>query len=74
MSVSSWSLSTALGHPAPARSGRRLRVGRHFRLGAAPAVLILGLVVAVAVIAPERPADQGEICLRHNSPAACRVW
>jgi hypothetical protein len=74
MSVSSWSLSPGLGHPAPARSGhRRLRAGRHCWLGA-PAVLTLGLLVAAAVIAPEHPTNQEEICLRHNSPAACRVW
>ncbi|MCP9873976.1 hypothetical protein KBY92_10430 [Synechococcus sp. Cruz CV-v-12] len=61
--------------PAAARAGRRRpQAGRRSRLGA-PAALVVGLLlVAAAVIAPERPEDQGEICLRHNSPAACRVW
>ncbi|MCT0199148.1 hypothetical protein KQ313_05605 [Synechococcus sp. CS-1325] len=46
------------------------------RLGrsAAPAILAAGLLLAAALVAPERPGDQEEICLRHNSPAICRVW
>ncbi|MCP9885443.1 hypothetical protein KBY97_09965 [Synechococcus sp. ATX 2A4] len=40
----------------------------------APAVLALGLVLAVAVIAPEAPEREEGICVRHNGPAACRVW
>lgn len=40
----------------------------------APAVLVLSLVLAVAVIAPEAPEREEGICVRYNGPAACRVW
>ena len=38
----------------------------------APAVL--ALVLAAALLAPEQPAAQAEICQRHNGASACRVW
>jgi hypothetical protein len=37
-----------------------------------PAVVLL--VLAAAVLAPEQPDAQAEICERHNGAAACRVW
>jgi hypothetical protein len=37
-----------------------------------PAVVVM--VLAAAVLAPEQPAAQAEICERHNGVAACRVW
>ena len=37
-----------------------------------PAVVVL--VLAAAVLAPEQPEAQAEICERHNGVAACRVW
>jgi hypothetical protein len=42
----------------------------------APAVgpLVLGLVLAAALLAPEQPVAQEGICQRHNGVAACRVW
>lgn len=51
-----------------ARLLRRLRVAD----GLLPLVLLL--VLGIALIAPERPDVQADICQRHNGPAACRVW
>ena len=40
--------------------------------------MVLPAVVAVllgaALLAPEQPAAQAEICERHNGVAACRIW
>ena len=46
----------------------RLRAGQLV----APAVLVA--VLAVLLLAPEQPQAQADICQRHNSAAACRVW
>lgn len=35
---------------------------------------VVALVLAAALVAPEQPRAQAEICERHNGPAACRVW
>jgi hypothetical protein len=35
---------------------------------------VVSLVLAAALVAPEQPRAQAEICERHNGPAACRVW
>ena len=35
---------------------------------------VVTLVLAAALVAPEQPRAQAEICERHNGPAACRVW
>jgi len=35
---------------------------------------VLGLLLLAALLAPEQPAAQAEICERHNGVAACRVW
>jgi hypothetical protein len=37
-------------------------------------VLAVALLIAAIVLAPETPQEQAEICQRHNSAAACRVW
>jgi hypothetical protein len=52
---------------APPRPQRRRGV-----LGLAP--LVLGLVLAAALLAPEQAEQQGRICQRHNGSAACQVW
>jgi len=39
-----------------------------------PAACALALLAAAVVIAPERPWVDGQICQRHQNPAACRVW
>lgn len=36
--------------------------------------MALVLMLVAAVVAPEQPVRQGDICERHNGPAACRVW
>jgi hypothetical protein len=51
-----------------ARLLRRLRVAD----GLLPLALLL--VLGIALIAPEQPDVQADICQRHNGPAACRVW
>ena len=43
--------------------------GRSLRL-----IIPAGLIIGALVIAPEEPDQQASICLRHHSPAACRVW
>jgi len=35
---------------------------------------VVALVLAAALVAPEQPQAQADICERHNGPAACRVW
>jgi hypothetical protein len=44
------------------------------RVATAVGPLVLGLVLAAALLAPEQPVAQGDICQRHNGVAACRVW
>lgn len=69
--------------PLPARAALPLlsrpsgvRVASPGLTQAVPAVLplVLGLLVAAALLAPEQPAHQADICQRHNGAAACRVW
>jgi hypothetical protein len=36
--------------------------------------LLLPVVLAAALLAPEQPRAQAEICVRHNGEAACRIW
>jgi hypothetical protein len=36
--------------------------------------LVPGLVLVAALLAPEQPIAQADICQRHNGAAACRVW
>ena len=35
---------------------------------------VVALVLGAALLAPEQPAAQAEICERHNGVAACRIW
>jgi hypothetical protein len=35
---------------------------------------VAGLLMLAALVAPEQPDRQQDICLRHNAAAACRVW
>ena len=64
----STSLPVAAGLPRQAPRSWRLDPARLV----APAVL--ALVLAAALLAPEQPAAQAEICQRHNGVSACRVW
>ena len=64
--------ATALAMPLP----RRRRRGRSLvavRGGSGLAVIGLLLLLA-ALLAPEQPLAQADICQRHNGLAACRVW
>lgn len=86
MAASCFSTSSSLS-PDPVRSvvgarksvaigqkrAKRRRSSRAWQR-AMPAVCALALMAAAVVIAPERPWVDGQICLRHHSPAACRVW
>jgi len=36
--------------------------------------LVLVLTLAAALLAPEQPGAQAEICQRHNGASACRIW
>ena len=36
--------------------------------------VIAAILLGVALLAPEQPVAQADICQRHNGLAACRVW
>jgi len=36
--------------------------------------VVVALLLGAALLAPEQPAAQAEICQRHNGVAACRIW
>ena len=42
--------------------------------GASSLALVVLLLLGAALIAPEQPVAQADICERHNGAAACRVW
>jgi len=44
------------------------------RAGQLVAPAIVAALLAVLLLAPEQPQAQADICQRHNSAAACRVW
>ena len=58
--------------PLPRRR-RRSRFAVAVRSGSGVAVIAL-LVLLAALLAPEQPLAQADICQRHNGLAACRVW
>jgi hypothetical protein len=69
MTASCFSTPLPVAHALPVAHGRaRVRV-RGLLL---PAVLCL--VLGAALLAPEQPRAQAEICERHNGAAACRIW
>ena len=35
---------------------------------------VLALVLGAALLAPEQPRAQADICERHNGAVACRIW
>ena len=35
---------------------------------------VIAMVLGAALVAPEQPRAQAEICERHNGAAACRIW
>lgn len=37
-------------------------------------LVVLALLGAALLLAPEQPIAQADICARHNGSAACRVW
>ncbi|MFM7653131.1 MAG: hypothetical protein ACKO5M_09460 [Vulcanococcus sp.] len=64
--------AAALVLPVP-RPRRRLRSLAAVRGGSGALVIGLLLLLA-ALLAPEQPLAQADICQRHNGVAACRVW
>lgn len=63
--------ATCFSAPLPVAAAR-VRPGVRPRQLLLPAVV--ALVLGAALVAPEQPRAQAEICERHNGPAACRVW
>jgi hypothetical protein len=54
----------------PSRAARGLASAQSLR-----GLALVGLfLVLAALLAPEQPRAQAEICERHNGAAACRVW
>jgi hypothetical protein len=51
-----------------------VRVPARVRRAPLALVVVSGLVLAAALLAPEQPIAQADICQRHNGAAACRVW
>lgn len=59
--------------PLPVAHGLRMRRPRVRAQGLLwPAVV--AMVLGAALLAPEQPRAQAEICERHNGAAACRIW
>ncbi|MEY3751257.1 MAG: hypothetical protein RLZZ11_1126 [Cyanobacteriota bacterium] len=65
-------------HPAlligASRPHPRRRVRKQVRPRQLALPALLALVLGAALLAPEQPRAQAEICQRHNGAAACRVW
>lgn len=54
----------------PSRAAKGLASAQGLR-----GLALVGLfLVLAALLAPEQPRAQAEICERHNGAAACRVW
>ena len=62
-------LSTPFASSAPL-----VRVPARVRRAPLALAVVSGLVLAAALLAPEQPIAQADICQRHNGAAACRVW
>jgi len=62
---------TAMAMPALAMPAQRRPVRRAGTLWLPVLLVSLSLV---ALLAPEQPQAQADICQRHNGAAACRVW
>lgn len=37
-------------------------------------LVVSSLILSALLLAPEEPAEQASICLRHHRVDACRVW
>jgi hypothetical protein len=79
MTASCFSTPLPVAHALPVAHGLQrpsLRVSRssRVRICGLPLPAVLGLVLAAALLAPEQPRAQAEICQRHNGVAACRIW
>ena len=79
MTASCFSTPPLVAHALPVAHGLRrpsLRVPARTRVRARGLLLpaVLGLVLGAALLAPEQPRSQAEICERHNGVAACRIW
>ena len=79
MTASCFSTPLLVAHALPVAHGLRrpsLRVPARTWVRARGLLLpaVLGLVLGAALLAPEQPRSQAEICERHNGVAACRIW
>ena len=79
MTASCFSTPLPVAHALPVAHGLRrpcLRVPVRSRVRVRGLLLpaVLGLVLGAALLAPEQPRAQAEICQRHNGVAACRIW
>jgi hypothetical protein len=68
-------LSTPLSRPLLPRPARQRRHSSTALCSQHRVLAIVGAVlVGAALLVPEQPAAQADICQRHNGVAACRVW
>ena len=79
MTASCFSTPLPVAHALPVAHGLQrsaLRVPGRTRVRVRGLLLpaVLGLVLGAALLAPEQPRAQAEICERHNGSAACRIW
>jgi hypothetical protein len=79
MTASCFSTPLPVAHALPAAHGLQrpsLCVPARTRVRVSGLLLpaALGLVLGAALLAPEQPRAQAEICERHNGVAACRIW
>jgi len=75
MTASCFSTPLPVAHALPLAHGlRRPSVRSRVRVRGLLLPAVLGLVLGAALLAPEQPRAQAEICQRHNGVAACRIW
>ena len=79
MTASCFSTPLSVAHALPVAHGLQrpaLRATGRTRVRVRGLLLpaVLGLVLGAALLAPEQPRAQAEICERHNGVAACRIW
>ena len=79
MTASCFSTPLPVSHALPVahslqRPSLRVPVRSRVRVRGLLLPAVLGLVLGAALLAPEQPRAQAEICQRHNGVAACRIW
>jgi hypothetical protein len=75
MTASCFSTPLQAVHALPVADGlRRPLLRNRVRARGLLLPVVLALVLVAALLAPEQPRAQAEICVRHNGEAACRIW